>query len=277
MNINFAGGSMTAAAPPWSEMVKYNLNTGEIVWRIPTGVQEAPPEYNIPNNTGVQFPRNAPLVTAGGLIFLATGPERKVHAYDRDTGKELWVHSLPNGAEGMPATYQVNGRQFVVLPVAQPNGTFPATFNNAGGGRAGPQGPRPPVTPGGGRRAGRPTRRCRKGRRPSGSGRRRAGVAGRVHRVRLAAITGASTCFVLGVGVPSEAVRTAAVLILAVVLVCGHAPMRLVAQGRRPSGAPTCRPWRPVRSPSRHACRATWRRCSRIGRSSPSGGTSSPF
>ena len=132
MNINFAGGAMTAAAPPWSEMVKYDLNTGDIVWRIPTGVQEAPPEYNIPGNTGVQFPRNAPLVTAGGLIFLATGPERKVRAYDRETGKELWVHSLPNGAEGMPATYQVNGRQFVVLPVAQPNATFPATFRPAG-------------------------------------------------------------------------------------------------------------------------------------------------
>jgi quinoprotein glucose dehydrogenase len=136
MNINFPGGSMTASAPPWSEMVKYDLNTGEIVWRIPTGVQEAPPEYNIPNNTGVQFPRNAPLVTAGGLIFLATGPERKVRAYDRDNGRELWVHSLPNGAEGMPATYQVNGRQFVVLPVAQPTGNFPATFTNAAAGRA---------------------------------------------------------------------------------------------------------------------------------------------
>jgi glucose dehydrogenase len=138
MQINFPGGAMTAAAPPWSEMVKYDLNTGNIVWRIPTGVQEAPPEYNIPNNTGVQFPRNAPLVTAGGLIFLATGPERKVRAYDRESGKELWQHSLPNGAEGMPATYQVNGRQFVVLPVAQPTGTFPATFNNAAARGAGP-------------------------------------------------------------------------------------------------------------------------------------------
>ena len=145
MNINFTGGSMTAAAPPWSEMVKYDLNTGDIVWRIPTGVQEAPPEYNIPNTTGVQFPRNAPLVTAGGLIFLATGPERKVHAYDRDTGKELWVHSLPNGAEGMMATYQVNGRQFVVLPVAQANGTFPATFRGAGAAPA--AGPAPGAPP----------------------------------------------------------------------------------------------------------------------------------
>ena len=145
MQINFAGGAMTAAAPPWSEMVKYDLNTGDIVWRIPTGVQEAPPEYNIPNNTGVQFPRNAPLVTAGGLVFLATGPERKIHAYDRDNGKELWQHSLPNGAEGMMATYQVNGRQFVVLPVAQPTGTFPATFNNAAAGRA--AGPAPAAAP----------------------------------------------------------------------------------------------------------------------------------
>jgi glucose dehydrogenase len=148
MQINFAGGAMTAAAPPWSEMVKYDLNTGDIVWRIPTGVQEAPPEYNIPNTTGVQFPRNAPLVTAGGLIFLATGPERKIHAYDRDNGKELWQHSLPNGAEGMPATYQVNGRQFVVLSVAQSTGTFPATFNNPGAARAAGPAPDAPPAPG---------------------------------------------------------------------------------------------------------------------------------
>jgi glucose dehydrogenase len=156
LNINFPGGSMTAAAPPWSEMVKYDLNTGDIVWRVPTGVQEAPPEYKIPNNTGVQFPRNAPLVTAGGLIFFATGPERKIHAYDRDTGTELWQHSLPNGAEGMPATYQVNGRQFVVLSVAQTNGTFPATFS-VGGAPPTPGGlPLPPAPPGdGGGRQGR--------------------------------------------------------------------------------------------------------------------------
>jgi len=147
MQINFPGGAMTAAAPPWSEMVKYDLNTGEIVWRIPTGVQEAPPEYKIPNNTGVQFPRNAPLVTAGGLIFLATGPERKIHAYDRDNGKELWQASLPNGAEGMMATYQVNGRQFVVLPVAQPNGTFPASFRGAGPAAAPPAAAPAPAAP----------------------------------------------------------------------------------------------------------------------------------
>jgi hypothetical protein len=71
-----------------------------------------------------------------------------VHAYDRDNGKELWQHSLPNGAEGMPATYQVNGRQFIVLPVAQANATFPAIFTNAGAARAEGPAPDPPPAAG---------------------------------------------------------------------------------------------------------------------------------
>jgi quinoprotein glucose dehydrogenase len=141
MNCNFPGGTLDAVKPPWSELVKYDLNTGDVKWRIPLGVQEAPPEYNIPKDTGVQGPRNAPLVTAGGLIFVAVGPERKVHAYDRENGKELWQFTLPNGSEGMPATYEVNGRQFVVFPVAQPTGTFPANFNAGGGRGAAPAGP----------------------------------------------------------------------------------------------------------------------------------------
>ncbi|HET6198432.1 MAG TPA: PQQ-binding-like beta-propeller repeat protein, partial [Acetobacteraceae bacterium] len=145
MNCNFPGGTMTAVKPPWSELVKYDLNTGDVKWRIPVGVQEAPPEFGIPKTTGVQFPRDAPVVTAGGLIFLGAGPEKKVHAYDRDSGKELWQFALENGTEGMPAVYEVNGKQFVVFPVAQPTGTFPASFTNtaapapiaaAGGGRA---------------------------------------------------------------------------------------------------------------------------------------------
>jgi quinoprotein glucose dehydrogenase len=137
MNCNFPGGTMTAVKPPWSELVKYDLNTGDIKWRIPVGVQEAPPEFGIPKTTGVQFPRDAPVVTAGGLVFLGAGPEKKVHAYDRDNGKELWQSSVPNGVEGMPAVYEVNGKQFVVFPVAQASGTFPASFTTPGAGAPG--------------------------------------------------------------------------------------------------------------------------------------------
>ena len=109
---------MSAIGPPWSEITAYDLNTGNIKWRIPAGQVNAPPELGIPANTGSHFPRSGPLVTAGGLLFVATGSDKKLRAYDRDTGKEVWSRDLPATSEGMPATYEVNGRQFIVVPVA---------------------------------------------------------------------------------------------------------------------------------------------------------------
>src|SRR5262249_57997787 len=75
MNQNSLG--MSAAGPPWSEMTAYDLNTGAIKWRIPTRTAGAPAELAIPPNTGSHFPRGAPLVTAGGLIFFATRSDRR--------------------------------------------------------------------------------------------------------------------------------------------------------------------------------------------------------
>jgi glucose dehydrogenase len=118
---------MSAVGPPWSEMTAYDLNTGEIRWRIPTGTVLAPPELAIPANTGSHFPRSGPLVTAGGLIFFATGSDRRFRAYDRDSGREVWSMELSAGSEGMPATYEIRGRQFIVVPVAG-SGLFAARF-----------------------------------------------------------------------------------------------------------------------------------------------------
>src|SRR5437867_1127179 len=87
--------SMSAVGPPWSEMIAYDLNTGEIRWRIPTGTVLAPPELGIPPNTGSHFPRSGPLVTAGGLVLFATGSDRRFRAYDRDNGREVWSMELP--------------------------------------------------------------------------------------------------------------------------------------------------------------------------------------
>lgn len=119
---------MTAIGPPWSEITAYDLNTGEIKWRIPDGGVTAPPEANIPPNTGAHMPRGGPLVTAGGLLFVATASDRTVRAYDRETGKVVWSKDLPTGSEGVPATYEVGGRQFIVFPVAAGAGLFPARF-----------------------------------------------------------------------------------------------------------------------------------------------------
>ncbi|HKB09522.1 MAG TPA: PQQ-binding-like beta-propeller repeat protein, partial [Vicinamibacterales bacterium] len=126
MNQNSLG--MSAAGPPWSEMTAYDLNTGAIKWRIPTGTVVAPAELSIPPNTGSHFPRGAPLVTAGGLIFFATGSDRRFRAYDRDDGREVWSMELPSASEGMPATYAIDGRQFIVVPVAAGSGLFAPRF-----------------------------------------------------------------------------------------------------------------------------------------------------
>jgi quinoprotein glucose dehydrogenase len=136
--------NMSAAGPPWSEMIAYDLNTGEIRWRIPTGTVLAPPELEIPPNTGSHFPRSGPLVTAGGLVFFATGSDRRFRAYDRDNGHEVWSMELLVASEGMPATYEIRGRQFIVVPVAAGGGMFAARFGgegSAGGGRGGVGGP----------------------------------------------------------------------------------------------------------------------------------------
>jgi len=113
-------------------------------------VVNAPPELGIPANTGSHFPRSGPLVTAGGLVFFATGSDRRFRAYDRDNGKEVWSAELPATSEGMPATYQVGGRQFIVVPVAAGAGQFSARFGGPppaarGGGAA--AAPAPPAAP----------------------------------------------------------------------------------------------------------------------------------
>jgi hypothetical protein len=145
MNGNSLG--MSAIGPPWSEMTAYDLNTGEVKWKIHPGTVLAPPELGIPTTgTGSHFPRGGPLVTAGGLVFFATGSDRKFRAFDRDTGKEVWSRDLPASSEGMPATYDVNGRQFIVVPVAAGTGQFAARLGGPAPGRGG-AGAAPPAAP----------------------------------------------------------------------------------------------------------------------------------
>jgi hypothetical protein len=85
---------------------------------VPHGGITAPPELGVKPGAGSHMPRGGPLVTAGGLVFVATASDRTVRAYDRETGKVVWTRDLPTGSEGVPATYEVGGRQFIVFPVA---------------------------------------------------------------------------------------------------------------------------------------------------------------
>jgi quinoprotein glucose dehydrogenase len=72
------------------------------------------------------MPRGAPLVTAGGLLFVATAQDRMLRAYDRENGEVLWAYELPNGSEGIPASYAIDGRQYLVVNASAGTGLFPA-------------------------------------------------------------------------------------------------------------------------------------------------------
>jgi quinoprotein glucose dehydrogenase len=103
-----------AVQPPWGTLSAINLNTGEYAWRIPLGEYPELAAAGL-TNTGTEN-YGGPIVTAGGLLFIAaTNYDKKFRAFDKDTGKLLWETTLPLSADATPATYEVHGRQYVVV------------------------------------------------------------------------------------------------------------------------------------------------------------------
>jgi quinoprotein glucose dehydrogenase len=103
-----------AVAPPWGTLNAINLDTGEYAWTIPLGEY---PELTAKGvtNTGTEN-YGGPIVTAGGLVFIgATSFDKKFRAFDKDTGTLLWETTLPFAGNATPVTYEVDGRQFVVI------------------------------------------------------------------------------------------------------------------------------------------------------------------
>ena len=103
-----------AVAPPWGTLNAINLNTGDLVWRIPLGEYPELAAKGL-TNTGTEN-YGGPIVTAGGLVFIAaTNFDRKFRAFDKATGALLWETTLPFSGNGTPATYEVDGRQYVAI------------------------------------------------------------------------------------------------------------------------------------------------------------------
>jgi len=103
-----------AIAPPWGTLNAIDLKTGKYLWKIPLGEY---PELVAKGmkNTGSEM-YGGPIVTAGGVLFIgATVYDRKFRAFDAHNGDLLWETVLPFAGIATPATYMVDGRQYVVI------------------------------------------------------------------------------------------------------------------------------------------------------------------
>ncbi|HET9943356.1 MAG TPA: PQQ-binding-like beta-propeller repeat protein [Terriglobia bacterium] len=100
--------------PPWSQLTAYDLNKGTIAWQVPHGEVTALARQG-KTGLGSQAPRGGVVVTAGGLILAGTSSDRKFRAYDKDNGKVLWEIDLPAASEGIPAVYEVDGREYIAI------------------------------------------------------------------------------------------------------------------------------------------------------------------
>ena len=103
-----------AIAPPWGTLNAIDLNTGKYAWKIPLGEYPALAASGMTNTGSENY--GGPVVTAGGLVFIAaTNYDRKMRAFDKATGQLLWQATLPFSGNATPATYEINGRQYVVI------------------------------------------------------------------------------------------------------------------------------------------------------------------
>lgn len=102
-----------AISPPWGTLNAIDLNTGKYVWKKVYGEYPELIEKGIPQTGSESY--GGPVVTAGGLLFIAGTRDSKFRAYNKTTGDLLWETRLPAAGFATPATYEVNGRQYVVI------------------------------------------------------------------------------------------------------------------------------------------------------------------
>ncbi len=94
--------------PPWGAVVAFDLKTGKLRWESPLGsMSESAPAGSIGFG--------GPIATAGGLVFAAAAIDPHLHAFDSDSGREIWTVELPASAQSTPMTYKWRGKQYVVI------------------------------------------------------------------------------------------------------------------------------------------------------------------
>jgi len=124
------GNESYVITPPWSTITAYDLNTGKIKWQTPYGdLPQAGPSKKLRGNV---YPKSGFVLTAGGLVLFA-GNDSKLYALNKETGEVVCAKDLPNGSLGVPAVYEANGREYILVAVSGGN-PFPEGGRLAPGG-----------------------------------------------------------------------------------------------------------------------------------------------
>lgn len=119
-----------AIVPPWGTLNAIDLNTGRYLWKIPLGEYPELAAKGMKQTGSENY--GGPIVTAGGIVIVsATIYDRKIRAFDSRTGKLLWESELPYAGNATPATYMIDGKQYVVIAASgarNPNGPQGAAY-----------------------------------------------------------------------------------------------------------------------------------------------------
>ena len=101
-------------APPWGYVAAADLRTGKMIYRYRNGTVEDMTPLRLPFKLGVPG-IGGPMITKGGIAFLAAAVDNYLRAYDLRTGKTLWSARLPAGGQSTPMTFSEGGKQYVVI------------------------------------------------------------------------------------------------------------------------------------------------------------------
>ncbi|NDV00339.1 pyrroloquinoline quinone-dependent dehydrogenase [Pseudoroseicyclus sp. CLL3-39] len=109
---------MPCSSPPYGGIRAIDLETGETLWDRPLGTARRNGPFGIPSFLPLDIgtPNNGgSVVTASGLVFIGAATDNLFRAIDIETGETLWSVVLPAGGQANPVTYEVDGRQYVMI------------------------------------------------------------------------------------------------------------------------------------------------------------------
>ncbi len=100
--------------PPWGTLAAVDMTSGTLKWEVPLGVMMDTEKYPDATKWG-SLSLGGAITTAGGLVFIAGTLDGYLRAFLTDNGEMVWAAALPAGGQATPMTYQVEGKQYVVI------------------------------------------------------------------------------------------------------------------------------------------------------------------